>query len=323
MTRLACVATLLALSACGPSRLAPPEDEREPSREAADVVLAFASDWTETASGPIVQGATVRVDYDPARLTRCRGRKYGMEAWSISAYWRINGGPTRSLPIVMPSTPTEATFVVEEAGELELWFSNSDAFGCIAYDSNFGENYRFAVASSEIEPDWMGNASFVVSRNTCEGGPCDADLRPLEQGWLFDTWARQRATVAELLFQVWEPGVTDWDNPSLWEELDVRVHWRSSPEHDFQWDYVDFDRRVGNDARYAVRLRDIDPLPGATVTDEADCPDFPTTLTPDGHYLEAQTEVYFTVNGHELRPEGWGTFLGRFQDYVGLYEICL
>src|SRR5689334_22526743 len=98
----------------------------------------------------------------------------------------------------------------------------------------------------------MGLASVAVTRATCAGGVCDADLRPLEDGFVFDTWARQRATIAAAYFRVWEPGLTDTDSPDLWKELDVRAYWRFSEEEEFQWDWVDFDQRVGNDARYAL-----------------------------------------------------------------------
>jgi hypothetical protein len=314
---------LLLLPACAPQRLAPPAEREGGARDAEDVLITFSADWTEQISGPVVEGATVRVLYDPARLTQCRGKKYGYEAWAINASWRVNGGPVQSFPIVMQTAPSPATFVVPEAGELELWFVNSDAFGCVAYDSDYGANYRYPVLSSVVEPDWMGEASVAISRATCDGGPCDADLRPLSQGFLFDTWARQRAAISSALFRVWEPGVTDWDNPQLWEELDVRVHWRASPEHEFAWDWVDFDQRVGNDARYEVSLRELDPLPGATVTDPADCPDFPVAATADGQYLEATLELYFSVNGHELRQEDGSPFVGRYQDYIGLYALCL
>jgi hypothetical protein len=317
--------SLLAIG-CAPERLAPPAGgEGVVEREPVDVTLTFRSDWTVAASGPIVEGATVRVDYDPARLRQCRGRKYGLEAWAISAFWRIDGGPVQTFPVVMPTASgTVPTFVPDASGRLELWFSNSDAFGCIAWDSAYGANYAFDVEPAVIEPGWMGEPQVVISRATCSGGPCDADLRSLDGGFLFDTWARQRATVAEALFRVWAPGVTDRDNPDLWQQLDARVHWRAADTDDaFDWAWVDYDRRVGNDARYAVPLRSIDPLPGATVVDPADCPAYPLEVTPDGQYVETELELYFSVNGFELRPADGTAWRGRFQDYIGLYSPCL
>lgn len=314
------VSLLLLLAACAPEHLSPPAERSEPNREAADVELVFAADWTVSQSGPIVEGATVHVTYDPARLDRCRGRKYGYEAWAISGFWRTGSGAEASFPVVTPSMPAEATFVASETGSLALWFVNSDAFGCVAYDSAYGENYVFEIEPLVAPPDWLGNASSVISRATCDdGGPCASDFRALEQGFVYDTWTRERAAIRSLYFQAWEPGVTDFDNPDLWALLDARVHTRFSPDDAFVRDQVPFDRRVGNDARYAVSLRALDPFAGLA----GSCPDVPLALTPDGQYVEAEVELFFEVNGVELRPDDGGVYVGRFQDYAGAYLDCL
>lgn len=314
-------ALLLSLAGCGPSLLDAPSDRPGAAREGAQVTLSFGADWSEAASGPLVAGDRVWVDYDPARLPRCRGVKYGRPAWGLTGFWRVNGGEVGSFPVVMHSAPPEPVFEVPEAGELELWFSNTDVYGCVDWDSDWGANYRFPVASGGVAPGWLGAADVVLSRATCDGGPCDADRRPLEQGFVFDTWARQRAAVAETSFRVWAPGVTDFDNPDLWRQLDARVHWRAGSDAAWSWDWVAFDGRVGNDARYAVPLRSIDPLPGATIVDPADCP-AGLSVTPDGQYVELAVELFFSVNGQELRAPDGAPFVGTFQDYRGLYEPC-
>jgi len=116
--------------------------------------------------------------------------------------------------------------------------------------------------------------------------------------------------------------VTDRDDPELWRKLDLRVHYRFRRGGPASWRWVSFDRRVGNDARYAVDLRrEIDPLGGRPRTSAADCPDVPLRVTADGSYVETEIEYFFSVNGAELRPAG-GWFEGRFQDYLGLYDPC-
>ncbi|MEQ1570102.1 MAG: DUF6209 family protein [Myxococcota bacterium] len=312
--------------ACGPERLAPSSEGVDGAREAVPVDLVFGSYGEETASGEIVEGATVHVAFDETRLPQCRGWKYGHPAWAITAFWRIDGGPVSTFPVVLPSGPVDASFVPPAAGELELWFMVNDAFGCVAYDSAYGANYRFPVWSSVVEPDWVGAAEVAISRATCDDGRvCEADLRPLD-GFSFDTWARQRAAIAGAYFRVWEPGVTDFDNPELWQELDVRAYWRvveleGTPPAPFTWDWVDFERRVGNDARYALSLRAIDPLPDLPITDPADCP--PLTPTEDGQYVEVEVELYFDVNGVELRPAPGEGYRGTFRNYRSTYAICL
>jgi hypothetical protein len=117
--------------------------------------------------------------------------------------------------------------------------------------------------------------------------------------------------------------VTDFDNPDLWRELDVRMHYRYRHDGPWQERYVSFDGRVGNDARYAVDLRrELDPLAGRTRTAPEDCPDADLSLTRDGFYVEAEAEYYFTVEATELRRADGAAFSGIFRDYVGLYAPC-
>jgi hypothetical protein len=303
-----------------------PIEKASSSLDPSDTHLVFGGDWSEQVTGPLVAGYTVQVDYDASRIQKCGGETNGNPAWSITAHVRQGGGPVTTIPVVAPLLPQDSVGALEltATGDLEMWFSKSNVWGCIAYDSDFQKNYHFEVDATEGAPAWMGNEASVISRWTCDGGsPCPGDLHPLADGFLFGTWARQRATIAWLTFQVWEPGHTDWDNPDLWKELDVQIHYRLDPAASFESEYVSFDRRLGNNARYAFNIRSIDPLPGNTVVDPANCPTFPVAVTPDGQYVEAHLEYYFTVNGAELRPASGDVYTGQFQDYVGLYDVCL
>jgi hypothetical protein len=146
----------------------------------------------------------------------------------------------------------------------------------------------------------------------------------LEEAFTFGTWARQRATIAGLYFDVWEEGVTDWKNPDLWKEVDVQFHYRFAGQAAFSSRYVDFFQNVGNDARYELRLRNIDPFFAMpSVVAEENCPAAELSVTPDGQYVSTEVEYYFSADGVELRPESGGTFIGRFEDYVGPYAACL
>jgi hypothetical protein len=288
--------------------------------------IRFGADWSVQASAPLVAGEPIVIDFDPARLPSCRGELYGKPAWSISGSWRVNGGEATSFPIAGHS-PTGAPIVPvitpPASGALEMWFFNGNAWGCNAWDSRFGNNYHFAVDASADAPGWIGNAHSVISRWTCSGAACESDKVSLEQGFSFDTWARQRAAIAHLYFDVWKAGVTDWDNPELWQELDVRMYYRFGSSGPFAWRWVDFDRRVGNDARYALPLRKLDPLPGNTITDPSACPELPLTVSTDGSYVSTSVELYFQVNGVELRPSAGGYYPGKFEDYASLYAPCL
>lgn len=287
--------------------------------------IHFDADFAERVDGELYAGRTIEVSYDVERLP-CRATRYGRPAWAITMHYRMNGGAVRSQAILGHEAHPGAnvrTIELEAAGQLELWFEASSAYGCHEWDSDYGANYRFTVLADPHAPGWMGNAAGVVSRATCEnGGACDADRRPLEDGFTYDTWARQRATIAAAYLDVWKAGVTDFDNPRLWEQLDARVHYRYAGQTEWQWAWIDFERRVGNDARYAVPLRDLDPLGGNTRTSADECPDAALRLDPTGTYVETSVELYFTINGHALRAADGAPFRGTFADYAGLYAPC-
>lgn len=296
--------------------------------------MTFAADWTTSAT-PLVAGDDVQIAYDPARLTTCRGDLgYGTgPSWSIDAFASINGITLeQAIPVAGASLanlhlPPGAlpTFTPPFAGELQIWFENSDAFGCTAWDSDYGANYRFVVAPPADAPGWIGGASVLLDRATCGGGPCYGDAKPADGGVTFDTWARQQAVVAQVFFDAWKTGVTDFDNPDLWKELDVEAHWRLRPTSAFTMSYVSFSERVGHNARYAVDLRALDPLPGengGSLTSAGQCPAIAATITADGQYVQADMEVYFTVNGVALQPAGGGAFHVLFQNYAALYAVC-
>lgn len=153
-------------------------------------------------------------------------------------------------------------------------------------------------------PAWIGN---VVTRIGRDGGhPCDGGAR-MDQGFTYDTWVRQRAIVRNVCFEVWAPGITDWFNPDLWKQLDVQLHARASADGPFTATYVDLLDQPGNNARYRVDLRGLDPF------EFGRCPAGPVRRV--NGYDEADLFFYFTVNGAELRPEGGGEFHGVFADY--------
>ena len=115
--------------------------------------VTFTHDWEERADGTIRQGGLLRVDYAPERLRACRATYAGGRTWNIFASYRFSpGGQSDTVAlfegnyfagedgILQPDIPVPA-----DATGVELWFSNNDRAGCTAWDSNFGENYRFAV----------------------------------------------------------------------------------------------------------------------------------------------------------------------------------
>ena len=336
---LALVAPLLQACGSSPATTGPSATTTSDLGAAADAgatakgpTITFAANWTQTVSGSLVAGQPITLAYDASRLPSCRGNTdSGGPGWTITAFYMLNGdfqgGNVAVAGQGLSNGPNPPVFTVPDGGDLAVWFQVTSVFGCEAYDSKFGANYHFHVSAPANAPAWVGDASSVVDRATCgePPGPCYNDAVSADQPFSYDTWARQQASITQVFFDVWQAGVTDFDNPNLWKELDVEMHSRVGSSGPYTMSYVTFSAREGNNARYAVNLRPLDLLPGqngGVLTDKSLCPTFPVTISTDGQYLQADFEFYFTVNGVELRPTGGGDFHGTFSNYLGLYAVC-
>lgn len=264
--------------------------------------IVFAADHSITRHGGLVPGGQVRLEYDSNRLTTCRNSRGGFDLWDIAAHVRWDTGESSSASIKPGALLVD---VPRTARRMEVWFENTAVPGCRAWDSNFGANYGFDVLQP---PGWVGGGTALLSRDTasaCDGG---ADLA---QGLTFGTWTRQRAAITNVCFRVWSAGVTDRDDPDVWQKLDATLRYRARGSTGaFRSTYASFDRRVGNDARFAASLRPIDPFRAYH------CPDVPTTTTPDGQYVRAELEYLLVVNGVEYRPAPNAYFVATFEDYA-------
>lgn len=310
------------LGACAPDTGAEALDDTDASDAAlGEATITFASDFSENVAGVLAEGGKLTIAYDAGRLAACVGTQGGVPQYAITAHYRLDG-VEGSVVVAGLTNGQSPTIELDGVGELELWFEATNKWGCHAWDSDFGQNYRFVVVEGADKPNWMGNAAAVISRETCNGGPCDGARTSLAGGVRFDTWARQRAAIASAYFDVWEPGVTDFDNADLWKQLDAQVHLRWAGQTSFSTEYVSFSRRVGNDARYELPLRSLDPFHGYAITDPADCPPGALELSPDGMRVQTSVELYFTVNGKELRPAKGQTYRVVFEDYASAYAIC-
>ncbi|MDP2345671.1 MAG: DUF6209 family protein [Deltaproteobacteria bacterium] len=278
--------------------------------EAPGPTLTFSRDFTLAQSGPVTGGRSVVVDYALDRLSTCRGAGFAVTAHAI--FQPMNVRQQASVVDVAASF-----FAPEGATRLELYFHNTDRSGCSAYDSNESRNYGFDVVDQG--PQWLGNAAASLSRGG--NGRCDGAVA-FGSRLVFGTWARQRAAITDLCFEAYEPGVTDFANPELWRQLDVQAHHRFDPAQPFATDYVAFADRQGNNARYALDLRAFDPFQWGR------CPgSIPTTTTTDNGsaHIQATLELYFTVNGAELRPASPGgddVFRVVYDDDAGSARAC-
>lgn len=264
--------------------------------------FVFDADFSERREGVLAPGGELTIAYAQARLAQCKKTQGNYQLWDITAHVRFEPGVSLHAVSVRDG---EATLTVpSDAQRAVVWFEATNTSGCHAWDSNFGANY---VLEAAAPPQWIGNASTLLTRDT-SGDACGGV--PAQQGFSFDTWTRQRAAITNLCFEVYEPGTTDRDDPDLWQKLDVRLRWRGAGETAWQTRFVDFDRRVGNNARYALSWRDLDPFR------PYHCPDVPTSPTSDGMYEQAVLEYVIVVNGYELSPAPGAAFAGTFTDYA-------
>ncbi|MBA3393737.1 MAG: hypothetical protein H0T89_13905 [Deltaproteobacteria bacterium] len=264
--------------------------------------LTFAADFTHQREGVLVPGGELVIAYDTARLPTCRHWRNGYALWELTAHVRFEPGLEYHTVSVRDMAATIA--VPPTARSMQVWFENTSASGCQRWDSNNGANYRFAMA---LPPQWVGNVQNLITRGASD--PCDGG-GPASQGFAFDTWTRQRAAYTNLCFQIYEPGMTDLDDPDLWQKLDVTVKWRYAGQQAWQSRYVGFDRRVGNNARYLMSWRDHDPFR------TYHCPEVAPTPVPGGPYVQVALEYYLIVNGGEVRPQPGAAFSAMFVDYA-------
>jgi uncharacterized protein YraI len=112
-------------------------------------VLAFDADWSESQSGAIEGGGKVIVHYDPDRLSECAGSSGGRAQWSVTGYYQVDGGTVKSVAVTRADgpdlIPSDPTITVPRGRELSLWFEATSRWGCHAYDSDLGDNYRYDI----------------------------------------------------------------------------------------------------------------------------------------------------------------------------------
>lgn len=170
------------------------------------------------------------------------------------------------------------------------------------------------------EEFWAGGVIAVSERETRD--PCrfgqgfDMNLGDYTYGG----WPRQRAAYTNVCFEVWMPGVTDWENPDFWRQLDVQVHYRYEAQGAFRTEYVNSVDRRGNNRRYAWDMRAHDPFPVSTAPHAIPYRELSRSTNDDGRTwaaVESTMEFYFTVNGRELRKaNGWPFFIRYGEAYV-------
>jgi hypothetical protein len=110
--------------------------------------VRFTRDWQAKVSGNLREAKEVTFEYDLARLRQCRASYIGLPAWGTVMKYRFDDGEEKSAGLTVQGqgtmNPQAATLSIPtDAKRLTVWFLNTDAAGCVAWDSHFSENFRF------------------------------------------------------------------------------------------------------------------------------------------------------------------------------------
>ena len=141
------------------------------------------------------------------------------------------------------------------------------------------------------------------------GAPCEG-ARPIDGDLRFSTWERTRAVRTEVCFDVYVPGVTDRDDVDVTRWLEAAARVRYAPTRPFVQAPATFVGRAGNNARFMIDLRALDPFPPYA------CHLVATTRRdqPGNDLLQATMELVPVVNGLELRGADGGPLRVLFED---------
>jgi len=118
-------------------------------RHGLGAVLAFDATGEPSQSGALHAGDAIVVHYAPERLSQCAGESAGHAAYGITGYWQVDGGATHTVSVTRSEGEAlvagDPQITLPRGHELALWFDSSNVWGCHAYDSANGANYRFAI----------------------------------------------------------------------------------------------------------------------------------------------------------------------------------
>ncbi|GIF15776.1 DUF6209 family protein [Actinoplanes teichomyceticus] len=152
-------------------------------------VLHFHADGSTSVEGVIESGRPVQIDFDPARLSKCRGTDEYGDSWGISVQYRIDGGQVRVYPVTARVTADGTDTTVRSLGilqlrpdtrHLQMWFVGEDRTGCHEEDTDHGANYQFDInqppvlARATYQADW----SETLTGSLRQGGALVIDYDP-------------------------------------------------------------------------------------------------------------------------------------------------
>jgi hypothetical protein len=127
----------------------PASSDEQDFTEVEPATISFDADFKEEVDGTLVDGGTAVLAYDDERVSECQAVQGGIPQYAVTAYYRIDGGKTKTIVVAGLNATKEPTIELDGAGELEVWFEATSKHGCHVWDSDFGNNYWFEVAEEE------------------------------------------------------------------------------------------------------------------------------------------------------------------------------
>jgi hypothetical protein len=165
------IAALLVVSACASQSM----DRQDPSggggkADSDGPTLTFAADFTQSASGPLVAGGTMQIDYALDRLTDCRAQSNGSDQWGVAGWAQFDGGTPVTFAVSRISGGTTVPVLASVdiprgAHHVAMWFTETNVYGCNAYDSNEGANYGFDIQANSGAVVLDFAADFTMSQS--------------------------------------------------------------------------------------------------------------------------------------------------------------
>jgi hypothetical protein len=130
-----------------------------------DATVSFLSGFGLETTGTLRAGRGLVVRYALDRLPQCRGALGGgAPAWNVTGHYAENGGQEKTFEVTDLSADGRdrvskpARIALSQGGDVALWFTVSNRWGCIEYDSQFGQNFHFSVGGAT--PDTQASLVF-------------------------------------------------------------------------------------------------------------------------------------------------------------------
>ena len=102
--------------------------------------MRFEPDWREVVEGDLRPGGRLLVEYARERRRQLFGGRLAGQVELHALF--LPGGQRHSEPLAAEPV---ALAIPAEAVEVVIWFGATEHGGAEAWDSRFGQNYRFAV----------------------------------------------------------------------------------------------------------------------------------------------------------------------------------